>query len=55
MIAPVHVVDRVLAGESEVRVFREHRGLTQQALAAACGISVPYLTQIETGRRRPPT
>ena len=52
---PLAVVDRMLAGESEVRVFREHRGLTQAALAEAAGISVPYLSQIEARRRRPST
>ena len=50
---PLAVVDRMLAGESEVRVFREHRGLTQAELAAAAGISIPYLSQIEARRRRP--
>jgi DNA-binding XRE family transcriptional regulator len=52
---PLAIVDRLLAGESEVRVFREHRGLTQAELAAAAGISVPYLSQIEARRRRPST
>ena len=52
---PLAVVDRMLADESEVRVFREHRGLTQAALAEAAGISVPYLSQIEARRRRPST
>jgi len=33
-------------------VWREHRGLTQQPLAKAIGISVPYLSQIESGKRR---
>ena len=52
---PALVVDRILDDESKVRVFREHRGLTQQALADACGISKPYLSQIETGQRSPST
>jgi DNA-binding XRE family transcriptional regulator len=52
---PAALLDRLLADESRVRVFREHRGLTQQALADACGISKPYLSQIEAGRRRPST
>ena len=42
---PLALVDRLLAGESEVRVFREHRGLTQAELAEAAGISVPYLSR----------
>lgn len=52
---PLALVDRLLAGESEVRVFREHRGLTQAELAEGAGISVPYLSQIEARRRRPST
>jgi DNA-binding XRE family transcriptional regulator len=52
---PLAVADRILGGESEVRIFREHRGLTQAELAEAAGISVPYLSQIERRRRRPST
>lgn len=52
---PRAVADRIISGESEVRVFREHRGLTQAELAQAAGISVPYLSQIEARRRRPST
>lgn len=32
---------------------RDARGLSQATLAKAAGISRPYLTQIENGRRRP--
>ena len=52
---PRAVADRIMNGESEVRVFREHRGLTQAELAEAAGISIPYLSQIEARRRRPST
>lgn len=52
---PMALLDRLLAGESKLRVFREHRGLTQEALAKACDISKPYLSQIEAGQRRPST
>jgi DNA-binding XRE family transcriptional regulator len=48
---PSEMVDRMLAGETPVRVWREHRGLTQQQLADAAGISKPYLSQIEGGVR----
>ena len=50
---PAALLDRLLADESKVRVFREHCGLTQQTLAGACGISKPYLSQVEAGRRKP--
>lgn len=48
---PAEVVGRILAGDSPVRVWREHRGLTAQALAEAAGIASSYVSQIETGKR----
>lgn len=48
---PSEMVDRILAGENIVRVWREHRGLTASALAEKAGIAQPYLSQIETGKR----
>ena len=48
---PATVVDRLLAGENPIRVYRDHRGLTQKQLAAAAGINPVYLSQIETGKR----
>lgn len=49
---PVAVADRLMAGDHPVKVFREHRGLTQKRLAAAAGVDAAYLSQIETGHRR---
>lgn len=49
---PSALVDRLLADESAVKVFRAHRGLTQAALAAKAGIGAPCLAQIEQGARR---
>ncbi len=48
---PIEVVDRLLAGEHPVKVYRNHRGMTQGELAATVGIHKMYLSQIETGRR----
>ena len=48
---PATVVDRLLAGESPIRVYRDHRRLTQKQLAEAAGINPVYLSQIETGKR----
>ncbi len=50
-LVPAEMVKRMLAGESPVRVWREHRGLTMAALAERAGIAQPYLSQIETGKR----
>ncbi len=49
---PVDVVDRLLAGENAVKVYREFRGLTQKQLAAKVFLNPAYLSQIETGHRR---
>jgi DNA-binding XRE family transcriptional regulator len=51
-LVPSGVTYAILDGGNPVRVWREHRGLTQQQLAEAAGISVPYLSQIESAKRR---
>ena len=48
---PIEVADRLLAGESPIRVYRSYRGMTQQELAAAAGINPVYLPQIGRGLR----
>jgi len=40
-------------GMNPIKVWREYRKLTQQQLAAQVSISVPYLSQLETGKRNP--
>ncbi len=50
-LIPSEVTYAILDGVNPVRIWREHRGLTQQQLAEAAGISVPYLSQIESGKR----
>lgn len=48
---PDAVVERLVAGENPIRVFREHRGLSIRKLAEAVGFSAGYLSDIETGKR----
>jgi DNA-binding XRE family transcriptional regulator len=48
---PMELTKRLLSGEHPIRVWRAHRGLTREALAAAAGVSPSYLTEIETGRK----
>ena len=48
---PIELVDRLLAGENPVKVWREHRGLSQRDLAARAGLNFAYLSQVETGAR----
>ena len=46
------LVRRLIDGEHPVRVWRAHRGLSRDDLAAAAGIAPSYLSKIET-RRKP--
>ena len=48
---PADFADRILDGESPVRVWREYRGLSIKQLAAGANISAAYLSQIEGGSR----
>ena len=50
-LVPAEIVNRILNGENRIRVWREHRGLTSDALAGEAGIAQGFLSQIETGRR----
>ena len=50
-LIPSEVTYAILDGENPIRVWREYRELPQQQLAEAAGISKPYLSQIETGKR----
>ncbi len=49
---PLEVVDRLMASDNPVKVFRQYRGMTQKQLAEVAGIDAVYLSQIETGKRR---
>ncbi len=49
---PEEILDKLTAHtESPVKILRKHRGLTQADLAKQAGISRPYLTEIETGKK----
>jgi DNA-binding XRE family transcriptional regulator len=50
-LVPSKVVYAILDGGNPIKVWREYRGLTQQALAGMAGISASYLSQIESGKR----
>ncbi len=50
-LIPAEIVDRILAGENRVRVWREHRGMSIKTLAEAAGVTPAYLSQVETGKR----
>ncbi len=50
-LVPSEIVKRLLSGENAVKVWRSHRGLSAKELAAEAGISAPYLSEIEGGKK----
>jgi mRNA interferase RelE/StbE len=48
---PWDVGKRIVAGESAVKVYREWRGLTREALARKVDSAKAYISQIETGAK----
>jgi len=50
---PHDVVKRLVDGEPPLKVFREYRAMTQEALADAANVSTGYVSQIERGTRQP--
>lgn len=50
-LVPAEIVKRIVAGESKVRVWRTHRGMSARDLATAAGLSAPYISEIESGKK----
>jgi DNA-binding XRE family transcriptional regulator len=50
---PVEVVDRLIAGEAPLRVWREFRGMTAAQVAAAVQITPAHVSKIESGKGDP--
>ena len=51
-LIPAEVVNAILDGVDAIKVWRKFRGLTQVDLAQKIDISVPYLSQLESGKRK---
>ncbi len=50
---PAELAERLLAGEAPLRVWREYRGLTLQALAERCGVTRQMLSMAERDKATP--
>jgi len=50
-LIPSAVVDRLLAGDAPLTVWREHRGLSQAELARQSGVNRIQIIDIEAGRK----
>ena len=50
-LVPAEVVYALLDGGNPIRIWREHRGMSQSELATRAGISASYLSQLESGKR----
>ena len=48
---PWESAKRIVAGENAIKVYREWRGLTQEALARKVDSAKAYISQIETGAK----
>lgn len=49
---PHALVKRIVLGEHPVKVYREHRGLTQAELGRRAGVTGTYIFMLESGRRK---
>src|SRR5208282_3153392 len=50
-LIPLEMTERRLRGESALRIWREHRKLTQERLAKKAKVSRALIAAIETGRK----
>jgi DNA-binding XRE family transcriptional regulator len=49
---PAAMANRILDGESPLRVWREYRGLSTTALAASVNVAQSHISQLENRKRR---
>lgn len=48
---PMDLVVELLSTDSRIRTYRTYRGMGVSELAEAAGISQPYLSEIESGKK----
>lgn len=54
-VIPAELAYALMEGENPVKAWRGYRSLTQGQLAGLAAISIPYLSQIESGKRKAST
>lgn len=52
-ILPSELVERLAGLDSNIVIYREYRGFTQDQLAEKAGVSKPYISMIESRQRTP--
>jgi predicted transcriptional regulator len=50
-LIPSDVVEKLVSGQSPIKVWRQYRGLSQAQLAKEIGVSQAYVAQLETRQR----
>ncbi|TCM80555.1 helix-turn-helix transcriptional regulator [Rhizobium sp. BK068] len=50
-LMPAEFANRIIDGESKIKVWREFRAMSARQLAEKAGISASFLSQIESGER----
>jgi hypothetical protein len=51
---PIELVDRILAGESPLRVWRQYRKLSLKQLSEGSGVGLSYISELERGLKNGP-
>ncbi|MGR9013119.1 MAG: helix-turn-helix transcriptional regulator [Gammaproteobacteria bacterium] len=46
----LEILQRLIAGQSKIKVWREYRGLTQSDLSKRVGIAQSMISQLESGK-----
>lgn len=51
-LIPAEMVEKLIAGdEHPLKIWREYRGITQEALGREAGVGKSYISQIEAGNK----
>lgn len=51
-VIPAEMVEKLISGEEHpLKIWREYRGITQEALGKEAGVGKSYISQIEAGNK----